>query len=276
MNYCIDYKSNFKYLKEIDELNIFFRKQDTSLPEFINRYKDKRINISINDDIDNEGIKMLDAVVEQYSDVEIVLAINNYRNKNLIEAIRDSGVEHRLFFKQFVDNWDILNGLAELNPTDMYIVNDLCFNIKDVGNYLHKKGIKVRTFPNVAQSKWGGNKNTLRTFFIRPEDVILYEKYVDTFEFFGKPNSIETYYKIYNIDKQWFGKLNEIILGLDSDIDSRYLLPSFAFYRLNCGKRCGKGYHCDMCDSFKLVADTLEKAHISSKDVIDSLVNEED
>ena len=278
MKYCVDYKAGFKYLKEIDELNITFRRKDTSLPDFIEKYKDKRINIFIDDAMEFVGhncIQIFDALVEKYPETEIVLVIEDYR-KPLVDTIINNEVKHKFFFKQFVDNWDVLNGLAELNPTDIYVVNDLCFSMKDVGNYLHKRGIKVRTFPNVAQSKWGGKKDTLRTFFIRPEDVILYDEYVDTLEFFGKPNSVETYYKIYNLDRQWFGKLNEIIIGLDSEIDSRYLLPSFANYRMNCGKRCGKGRHCNMCDAFKSAADTLEKAKISSKDIIDSLVNDDD
>jgi hypothetical protein len=77
-------------------------------------------------------------------------------------------------------------------------------------------------------------------------------------EFFGKPEQIATYYEIYAKEQLWYGKLNEIIIGLDSDIDSRYLHFSFADRRINCEKRCMKGRPCRICDVIQELSETLE------------------
>jgi hypothetical protein len=123
---------------------------------------------------------------------------------------------------------------------------------------LHSFNIEVRCFPNVAQSHWS-DTSALKKFFIRPEDTIWYEKYVDVYEFFGKPETIATYYKIYAIDKKWFGKLNEVILSFDGELDSRFLLPSFAERRIGCGKRCLKGRGCRICEATEQLSAQLEK-----------------
>ena len=47
-----------------------------------------------------------------------------------------------------------------------------------------EKGIHIRTFCNICQKSWQ-ETNPLQTFFIRPEDISLYEGYIDTIEFFN-------------------------------------------------------------------------------------------
>jgi hypothetical protein len=85
-------------------------------------------------------------------------------------------------------------------------------------------------------------------------------------EFFGKEDSIETYYKIYAIDKKWMGKLSEVILSFDNDtLDSRFILPQFAEYRIKCGKRCQKCKSCRICEAIEHLAATLEDKNIMIK-----------
>ena len=127
-------------------------------------------------------------------------------------------------------------------------------------------------FPNVAQSSWEGTA-ALKKFFIRPEDVDAYEPYIDTFEFWDDSDEYRNHQKhmnivlhhIYAIDKKWFGKLNEIIYGLDCDIDSRFTIPRFAEMRIKCNKKCMKGGSCNICDNIYDLSKTLEKAEIMVK-----------
>ena len=80
-------------------------------------------------------------------------------------------------------------------------------------------------------------------------------------------DSISTYYKIYAIDKKWFGKLNEVIIDFnDNEIDSRFILPQFAARRLNCGKRCFKGRPCRTCNAIEELAALLESENLMIKD----------
>jgi hypothetical protein len=265
MRYCVDYKRDFKYLKEVDELNIVYNRKDTSLLEFLLLYKDKRINIAIHDEsdfIDNECIKLFDAFKEQYPELNFVFKLNSYRiSRDLFEIIKASEQKYKVFFDEFVRDWDTLNGYLELGVSDVYIVEELGFEIENAAAVAHAHNTQIRVFPNVAQSSWNRSP-ALRKFFIRPEDVDIYESYVDVMEFFARtdnPDSIATYYKIYAIDKKWFGKLNEMILSFDNDIDSRCILSIFAERRLNCGKRCSKGRPCNVCGAIEQLSATLEE-----------------
>lgn len=265
MKYCVDFKKDFKYLNEIDELTINYRPEDKTLIDFLLLYKNKRININIEkpeEFLSKNCIKDFDMIKKAYPDIDFAFKIPY--NTELIEKING----YKFFFKDFVNDLDILNACIKYEVSDIYIVENLGFELLTIGNFLHKNNIRVRVFPNVAQSKCSKTP-ALKKFFIRPEDINIYEPYVDVMEFFEKPEpeSIETYYKIYAIDKKWFGKLNELILSFDSkeEIDSRHILPSFAKYRLNCGKRCFKTGNCNICYAIKNLAQTLEKEHIIIK-----------
>ena len=45
MKYCINYRRDLKCKKEADELRIEYDRADTTLIRFLEKYKDKRINI---------------------------------------------------------------------------------------------------------------------------------------------------------------------------------------------------------------------------------------
>lgn len=273
MKYCVDYRQNFKYLNDVDEITINFRRTDTTLVDFLLLHKNKRINIYVNDEedfINNKCIKLFDAIATDHPEINFALKFRDYKVgkvKEAIEIIKGSVIKHKYFFEAFIRDWDTLLGYIELQPSDIYIVENLGFEIEAVATLLHIAEIQVRCFPNVGQSAWKGTP-ALKKFFIRPEDVHYYEPYIDVLEFFGKENSIETYYKIYAIDKKWFGKLNEIIIDFnDEEIDSRFILPEFALRRMNCGKRCLKGRPCRVCKAIKELAEVLESHNLMIKTV---------
>lgn len=89
--------------------------------------------------------------------------------------------------------------------SDIYITNDLAFDLNTLSKEVHKINNKcqIRVYCNIAQSALVlQEQNSLKSFFIRPEDVDLYEKYIDVLEFYGVDEKLETYYKIYVIDKK--------------------------------------------------------------------------
>lgn len=271
MKYCVDYKRHFKYLDEVDELTIRYNPEDETLEEFLQLYKNKRINITIQDEkdfIENNRIEVFKNIATENPDLDFVLILQSLKKsaaaKEIYNIIVNCGVPIKYFFFAMVGNWDTLWGYIKYNPSDMYIVESLGFEIDKVAKVLHDKNIKIRTFANVAQSPWK-EIDPLRKFFIRPEDIQLYDPYIDVIEFFGRHNSIETLYKIYAKDKQWFGPLNELILDFDSDIDNRFIIPHFGLYRLKCGKRCLKGDKCKICDATYQLSNTLKENKILVK-----------
>ena len=272
MKYCVKYDKTFKYNNIIDEVTITYNRKDTSLLEFLQLFSNNkcRVNIYINNEqdfIDNNCLSFFIALAAKHPEVNFALKLKEYHYDNnninqIYEGIKNSGQNIPFFFETIVKDWDTLHGHINMHPTDIYIAEELCFQLVSVATVLHENNIKVRTFANVGQSSW---KQTpaLKKFFIRPEDVEVYEPYIDVLEFFGREDSIETYYKI---EKKWFGKLNEVILDLDTDIDSRFLLPSFAERRINCGKRCLKGRPCQICEATEQLSALLEKNNLMISD----------
>ena len=127
------------------------------------------------------------------------------------------------------------------------------FSIASISEVVHGKNIDIRTYCNVCESSWDETPS-VKTFFIRPEDMELYEKYVDTFEFFiGEYDyyKLNTLYEVYAKTKRWFGKFNEIIVGYEGEEDNRTFAGQFGRRRVNCGKKCSKnipGSFCNICE----------------------------
>lgn len=265
MRYNINYdpnpNKNFKYIDEVDEITILYKRKDTTLLDFLLKHSGQRVNIYIadaEDFLNNNCINIFSSIKEKYPLLNFVLFFSD-KEKELLQKVKDYNLKY--FFTTYVKDWDSLHYMAELKPTDIFIVEALCFELKDVAKFLHSQGIDVRCFANVAQSS-SESTPALKNFFIRPEDVDFYEPYIDCIEFFGHDlddYQINTYYKVYKYDKEWFGNLREIIIGLDVDIKSYAIIPSFPKYRLNCGKRCLKGRKCKICETILETSATLEK-----------------
>lgn len=261
MKYCLDYiKNKSPLMKKVNEITIYYNPTDTTLVDFLLLYKEKRINILIEDleEFCETELSKIQAIKEKYPDLQIYLKIGSY-NQELLDKIKETGFP--FFIYRFANNWEVFNGLIDLGVSDIYVVESLGFELEACSKIAHNKGIQIRVFPNIAQSSWT-NTEALKKFFIRPEDVKLYEPYVDVMEFITESEKAEVYYEVYAEKHQWFGPLNEIIRDLKSDIDNRYIVPRFAKNRINCGKRCQKGGHCRICESIEELANTLKEKEI--------------
>lgn len=264
MKYCFTYDGSVKYthLNEIDEINIKFRKEDTTLLAFLLEHKHQRINIYIENILDfiaDGSIEIFKAIKQGHPQLDFALVLPGFTyDDNFISTLKEHSI--KFYFQTFVSNWDVLHDLAQMGVSDMFITEILGFELMAVKSILDSYGVKVRCFANVAQS--AAKNMGLKTFFIRPEDVEYYSAYVDCIEFFGPRDRQEVFYKIYKIDGKWFGKLNEIIIGLDSTLDSRNVLKEFAKRRASCGKRCLKGSPCNLCGVMTELSETLEKGNL--------------
>ena len=254
MKYCVNFSKSFNYLNQVDELRIVINKNTKQNPlPFMAEYSDKRIIICA-EEMSDYLVKCLAGARKEHPEFNFTVAIN-LKDRMFIENLQKNNIP--FFFNTKVTDWDTLQGFLSFGVSDMYIAENLGFELDKVAAILHKSGVQVRVFPNVAQSAYD-NTPSLKQFFIRPDDISTYEPFVDVCEFYGNKNQISTYYKIYAIDKKWFGPLKEIIIGFNHDLDSRFVLPPFAQRRIKCGKKCFKGEPCNICDRIASAAKTLE------------------
>lgn len=159
------------------------------------------------------------------------------------------------FFAEGASTMEELEWMLGLGVSDVYVINDLGFHMKEVAKKCHMNETNVRIYPNVAQSQKETKEDTIKYFFVRPEDIELYEDYVDVCEFWGPLGKQSVLYDIYT-DGRWAGDLNSLILNTDFEIANTTVVPYFGEARVNCCKRC-ESNKCDICGVVQSFAATL-------------------
>ena len=113
---------------------------------------------------------------------------------------------------------------------------------------------------NLAYDSYIPRADGIKGFYIRPEDVEAYEKYISTIEFAIDDLSKEgTLLHVYKDNKEWPGNLNLLLTNLNFNIDNRSIPDNFAEVRMNCQQRCMRNKNCHFCDSAFLFGDQVRK-----------------
>lgn len=269
MKYCVKFSKDIKtsILNEVDEITILYDRTDLTLIDFLEKHQHQRVNIFIcelENCIKYKDIEKLNQIKKEKPHFNFVLKfidINEDIQKKLEEY-----KECKYFYDIIATDWDTFLGLVNEGVSDIYIGEDLGFELDKVSKIAKEHNINLRTFPNVSQNAWRNNLYPLKTFFIRPEDVPLYEQYIDVFEFFGGTGNFQDiYYDIYKNKKTWYGQLKEIIFGLDIDIDNKFIIPRFGEKRISCNRECLKGGKCNRCNVIEELSYNLEKSNLIVK-----------
>lgn len=247
MGFSVPFSRSFNYKEQVDQFDILYKRQKQNLINFLDSYGKnfQRINIHYKseqfDMQDLQLLLLLKATDRQYN---IAVCFDTYPisyDKQVIQKIYQSLNSNLIpyYYYEKVKDWDTFWGLINEGVSDILIAQSFCFDLQKISQIAKNKQIKIRCFCNVCQTSWH-TLQSLTTFFIRPQDIDLYSKYIDTFEFYQdqKHKSINALYKIYAHDKKWFGLLKELIIDYHSDQDNRTLIPQFGERRLRCNKEC--------------------------------------
>ena len=254
--FCLNYYPSQKYLQKADEFRIKYRPADRTLEDFLDTYKEKSIIIDVTETFEEVDAQLLKGLYDKYKNFKIIFDFNN---KDYLSRVEQYEIPH--FFINPVTTIDQLNGLLKYHPTDMYICEELGFSLDKISKLLHNNNIKVRVFPNICQSSFYDTPS-IKTFFIRPEDIQAYSMFVDVFELISDEKRQQVLFKIYKQEK-WAGKISDIIPSFKGDLDSKYLLSTFGMIRSKCGKRCMyRPESCSICNRFTELADTFEENKI--------------
>lgn len=286
MRYCVQFRNDLHCLDKVDEVRIKYLSKSTIL-DYKNLFKAYpktkfliQIPVSQSDEgyesfINNEMIKaftVLKADKEIMNDFALIFNLPSAgmdpEIESLINYLRANQIE--FFFLNPVSDWETLIYFTSFGVSSLYITDNFGFKIKSIYKYFHTSSIvpvKIRCLPNIAQSKWGFTDIT--SFFIRPEDVDVYEPYVDTLEIYDSPflsipaSVIDTTVNIYK-EKRWVGLLADLILNYtydkeEQDVCSNLLLSSFGSRRLNCGRKCQYKEKCSSCLISCIIAKSDEK-----------------
>ena len=188
-----------------------------------------------------------------------------FDDKESLDKIQENEIP--FFFANFVTTIDQMHGLIKYHPTDMYICEELGFFLDKISKILHDNDIKVRVFPNICQSSFKETPS-IKTFFIRPDDIDVYSEYVDVFEIVSDQDRQGVLLKIYR-QGYWEGMIREVIPSFKDNFDSKYILTNFGSIRSKCGKRClYKTGSCNICDRLREVAETFKENKLMIKKAV--------
>lgn len=109
-------------------------------------------------------------------------------------------------------------------------------------------GIKLRVVPNVAYYAFIPREDGVCGSWIRPEDLNLYEPFIDVIEFEDcDVKKEQALYRIYMEQKSWPGDLGRIITNLNYLGVNRMIPSELSEKRMSCGQACMRGSHCKLC-----------------------------
>lgn len=257
--FCLNYYPFQPYLEDAQELRIKYRPADRTLKDFLEAHQNKSIVIDVSQSFEQSDAELFKMLYEKFNNIKLII---NYFNEQHLARVQEYKIP--FFFSTYVSSIDQLHGLLKYHPTDMYICEELGFFLDKVSAILHKENVRVRVFPNICQSSFRETES-IKTFFIRPEDIQEYMPYVDVFQLVSDEKRQEVLYKVYKHEK-WFGKISEIIPTFKDDLDSRYVMGEFGTIRSKCGKRCMyKPGSCNICERYMDLAETFQKNYIIVK-----------
>ena len=257
MKYSIRYYKGCRMLDKADEISIVYTERDPQLLKFIKKHKNARV-VADCTTLDTETI--LDSIdIFKLAGANSEFAIKLvYSQREVLDKLKEESI--KFFFEEHINTFDKLIGFINLGVSDVYITDELGFNIVKASKIAHEKGVLIRVFPNVAQvsSENGVPGDTFKFFYIRPEGVEFYESYVDYMEFFGPLDRQSVLLKIYK-EGQWLGPLNSLIIGLDTEILNTSIVPYFDKARVECRKRCLENGSCVVCQTIQDLGEILEE-----------------
>lgn len=258
MKYAIHYDKRLQCLNDTDEIILIYNKSNPSIIDFIkNEIKiETRLILDVTDfnNISND-LSIFAMCKKEHPNFALKL---NLAQNGIAPDLYELNID--FFYSVFIDTWDKLLSIKNSGVSDVYITSDLGFSLDKVRKVLGDN-INIRIYPNVAQTSaydtLSNKVNSIYKFWVRPDDLITYEKYIDIIEFFGPTEKQEVLFKIYK-QGYWRGDLKDIILNFDKELGSSYIVPHFAERRSKCEKECFKGNKCNICGVVEELANTLK------------------
>ena len=265
MKYAITYTKNFRHYDEVDEVIFPYKgiSDEEGLIEIVTNTltrEDQRAIILV--DKYEQSIDDLIPIVRKLKSVHenMVVSLNLDYQHEWIDKLKEAEIP--FMFVNFATTVAQIAAMVLFGAKEVYLAEDICFRLERLQLFREIDGIKFRIFPDILQTpRRCANLPQITNFFIRPEDVDLYEKYVDVIEIFRKDSRQSVVYEIYK-QGQWRGPLSDLIIDLTEEINGSSFIPDFGRARLECGRRCAMT-DCDICTYSVEVGHKMEEAGVA-------------
>lgn len=264
---ALPFALNNEYCYDGVEFNIRFDRAKNSLDnliEFVQKYPHSRINISF-----PAGVHIPTLITLQ--------KVSNYKTyARLSEA--DIGkvqelVDNDLFF--FFDstlcasNYTNLEAMIRCGVSDIYIADDLCYDLDEVIAICDSCNVGLRLILNRIPATSFDRGTCYSSPIYRPQDIDLLMDYFSTFEFdCGTPYDwaeADVLMRAWFDRKHWHGDLSEINKDLQFHFPNDSVVPEYTRYKINCERRCAKRIrnHCRKCRQFIEIGQVLRENNVA-------------
>ena len=269
MKLCVQARQEHKYLDWASEIIFEYRDRE-AIPDFIEKYPGKTFILTCynQEDLDWNELK-------NYS----ILAQNNFLIVlNQIKFIQNCQENQIRFYMGYpINSYDELNAIIKLGSEYVRLGAPLFFDLNNLKRYYPE--IKIRLIPNIAYDDAYPRLNGVAGTWIRPEDLNLYDPYVETIEF----NDIDSrkeraLIKIYWEDREWPGELQTLITNLNYEGVNRMIPSEITEKRLNCNQKCMSHKNCHICTRALQLAnpDLIQEYLDSDHYTIEELIEQEE
>ena len=236
MKFCLSNRQSKEYLTKADQIKVQFRDRK-SIPDLILDYPGKEIILENphSEELDWNELQTWRMLAKD----DFVLCLSD--PGQLIQAIEKG---FKAYFGWTISDYEVLNTVLEMGVCYVRVSGPLFFDLDHVDG-------KIRVTANITFEDGLVRKDGVIGTYIRPEDVELYDEYIDVIEFGDCDLKKEqALYRIYAEQKEWPGDLGMIITGLNHTGVNRMIHPDFAKRRISCRQRCKSGGVCLSCYRF--------------------------
>ena len=252
MKFSISIRQNMPLLRQADEIFAWYKDKDglynfDNDPDLINKEFVLRIPHICDKPVDWDELATL------ASHMILTVAVEN------IDRDGPRAKEHNIpfYWPYPVTTYEELNALQAAGVSQVLLGAPLYFDLPTAAKY----NIPIRLIANYCQDNiFSNGESGICGTFVRPEDVIKYEQYVQTLEFVSTNlNQEEGLFKVYKRGT-WPGNLNLLLTNLNVHIDNRAIDDDFGETRIHCQHKCAvPGGRCRLCPIILNFATELNK-----------------
>lgn len=228
--------------------------------EHLKEHPSTRICVQYNS---KDGFDVLESELAKLSLVTTNYTVATKTFSNLRELLH-RGIP--AYFNFPVTDWETFSNLVDWGVTDILIDGPLGFQMPQISK--RKGDTKVRARPHASVNASISLSDNENSFFIRPEDVEVYEPFVDVLEILcDNKDTEETVFNIYK-RKSFNSDLSLLIKQLNIAVHNPIISPEFAKHRLDCGQVCKRSPgRCFMCkNAFDMTNIVVKEFQNSKKD----------
>lgn len=268
MKIAAPYSENDRWKNIPDEYNLPWGKKSTStkLLNFCETIPDKRINLYTEPDVDFD----FEAIVTAKKfNPNIYVRLNLYQ-MNLVSTLKEKEIGFYFDTTYPCSNRVILAALVSIGVSDIYIYDDLFYDLEKTKDFFDEKNIQTRMVLNKVASTSPGKAFDIRGPYVSPRDMRYLEKYIDVGEFdcgseYYNWNKFNALYNAFYEKEEWFGDLR----SLNDDIIFYYpvysMVPDTITWKLRCRRKCSVGGRCNHCKEVIDIAKELYEEGIALK-----------